>query len=260
MALPNLTTETMVALSDRWLDPKKQRDHFTALPLLTPLLSLVEAAHGDLVAKQKRGLAVDEAIAAIQREEARRDARHDRKIRGAFAVLSGFADLTDDPDKALALLDLRDRLLPIGLKATIRSYIDEAGDAKRLPSRLDEASKALLHKMPTPDGPLHFHVDAWTAEAAQIGILEERRDSFLQDDLSGGGGPTAGEMTRARNEWIRVARAVESNLALEHGATPEVVESLLGPLRRAEARADQRRSGAMDDGAEEAGAALAGPG
>ena len=53
MSLLNLTTETMVTLSARWLDPRKLREPFTALPLIVPLLPVLQQAHDDLIAKQK---------------------------------------------------------------------------------------------------------------------------------------------------------------------------------------------------------------
>jgi hypothetical protein len=47
-------------------------------------------------------------------------------------------------------------------------------------------------------------------------------------------------MLNAKNTWIRAARAIESNLALEKGATPAIVERLLGRLHLEEAKADRR--------------------
>lgn len=250
MSLLNLTSETMVTLSERWLDAKKHRKVLTALPLLAPLVPVLQKAHGDLVAKQKMGSAITAEIVTVQKQQAERDARHDRKIRGSHAVLTGFADLADDPEQARLLLDLRDRLLPIGLKATMRSYVDEAGDATRLPARLDDASKKLLARLPTPQGPLGDHVAAWTDEAREIGALEEQRDHLNHRLAAGEGGPSAAEVLQARNAWIRVVRALESNLALSPEASDETLEKLLGPLRRAELKADRRRgaSGPQDDG------------
>jgi hypothetical protein len=247
MSLLNVTTETMVTLSDRWTDPKKQRKQLTALALLAPLVPVIQRAHDDLLSKQQTGSAIHAQIATLQKEQAARDKRHDRKIRGTHSVLSGFADLTDDPGSAQALLDLRDRLLPIGNRATLRSYTDEAGDAKRLPSRLDDASRKLLAKLPTPDGPLQSHVDAWLEEAKQLGLQEEQREHLTQQLEAGNGGPTAAEVVQARNAWIRAARAIEANLALDPKADAETIEKILGPLRRAEAKADRRRGSARDE-------------
>jgi len=252
MSLLNLTTETMVTLSARWLDPKRLRNSLTALPLIVPLLPVLQQVHDDLISKQRTTSAAEKELADLQAEETRRDARHDRKVRGVHGFLSGLADLTDDPEAARALLDLRDRLLPIGIQAVTRSYVDEAGDAERLPARLDAAAKALLAKLQTPDGPLQVHVDAWIEEAKQLGVLEERREHLAEQIAGGAGGPTGAEVASARHAWIRVVRAIESNLALDSKADPATVEKILGPLQRAEAKADRRRGASKDGGADDA--------
>ena len=242
MSLVNLTTETMVILSGALLDPKKKpRKQLTSLPLLVPLVPVLQRAHDSLVETQEAGSAIEAEVAAIQAEEAKRDQRHDRKIRGTHGVLTAFAELTDDAELATRLLDLRDRLLPIGTRAVGRSYVDEAGDAKRLPARLDPASRKLLSKLPVADGPLQSHVDAWLEEAGQLGALEERRDDLSRRLATGEGSVTAAQVVAARNAWIRAVRAIEANLMLDPKATPDMTETLLGPLRRAEAKADRRR-------------------
>lgn len=249
MSLLNLTTETMVTLSARWLDPKRLRKSLTALPLIAPLVPVLERAHVDLISKQRTTSAVEKELAEIQAEEMRRDTRHDRKVRGVYGFLGSLAELAEDAAAAAALLDLRDRLLPIGVQAVTRSYVDEAGDAERLSARLDAASKKLLAKTQTPDGPLQMHVDVWLEEARQLGALEERRDQLSKAIAGGAGGPTQQEVASARHAWIRVVRAIESNLALEPKADAETVEQILAPLRRAESKADRRRTskGVIDD-------------
>lgn len=243
MSLNNLTTETMVILSDILLHPKKRRGYLTALPLLVPLIPVLQAAHDNLLAKQKTTSALEAELADLQEEQARRDKRHDRKIRGSHTVLTGFAEQTDNPELARRVLDLRDRLLPNGISAVTRSYVDEAGDAQRLPSRLDPASRELLAALPTADGPLADHVNAWLEEAAQIGALEERRLQ-IKEQLASGDRPTAAEVVAARNAWIRAVRAIETNLALDPTIDPEIVEKILGPIRRAETKAERRRAAA----------------
>lgn len=248
MSLLNLTTETMVVQSERWLDPKRLRKALTALPLLLPLVPVLQQVHDDLLSKQRLSSALDKELAALQAEEARRDGRHDRKVRGSFTYLSALAEMTDDADTTAALLDLRDRLVPIGPTAITRSYVDEAGDAKRLPARLDDASKKLLGKLQTPDGALQVHVDAWIEEAQALGALEERREHLEKQLKTGGGSATAADVVTARNAWIRVVRAMESNLALEPKADAETIEKILGPLRRAEAKADRRKGAPKGNG------------
>src|SRR5262245_11783215 len=103
MSLLNLTTETMVILSGLLLDPKKLRKPLAALPLLAPLVPVLQQAHDDLLAKQRTASGLDVEMASIQKEEAERDERHDRKIRGTHGALTAFAELADDPELARAL-------------------------------------------------------------------------------------------------------------------------------------------------------------
>lgn len=241
MSLVNLTTETMVVQSERLLDPKKVKKTLTSLPLIQMLVPVLQKAHDDLHSKQRKVPAAAKELKKLREEELTRDGRHDRKLRGTYSYLTGLSDLTDDPEIAAEVLDLRDRLVPKGLSATTRSYVDEAGDAKMLPSRLDAASKKLLGKLQTPDGALQVHVDAWVEEAQQLGVLEERREQLEKDLKGGGGGPTAAEVVAARHAWIRAVRAIETNLALVPDITDETIDTILGPLRRAEMKADRRK-------------------
>lgn len=241
MALLNLTTETMVMVADQWLDAKKQRKLLTSLPLVAPLVPILEKARDDLMAKQQTGSSISAQIGVIQKEQATRDKRHDRKLRGTHGLLTALADLADDEESVQGLLDLRDRLIPIGPRATQRSYLDQAGDAKLLPSRLDAASTKLLGKVPTPDGALQVHVDAWLEEAHTLGVLEEKREVLAQQVAEGEQGPSRAETLEARHAWIRAVRALEANLALDQKATEDQVEAILRPLRRAEAKADRRK-------------------
>lgn len=247
MSLVNLTTETMVVQSERLLDPKRLKKTLTSLPLIQMLVPVLQQAHDDLHAKQRKVPAAAKELKKLREEELTRDTRHDRKLRGAYNYLTGLADMTDDPETAAAVLDLRDRLVPKGLSATGRSYVDEAGDAKMLPSRLDAASKKLLGKLQTPDGALQEHVDAWIEEAQQLGALEERREQLEKELKDGSGGPTAAEVVAARNAWIRAVRAIETNLALVPDITDETIDTILGPLRRAEVKADRRRAASKSE-------------
>lgn len=68
MSLLSLTTETMVTLSERWVDPDKDRKHLTALPLLAPLVPVLQQAHEGLLSKQRTGSAITAEIARNRQE------------------------------------------------------------------------------------------------------------------------------------------------------------------------------------------------
>jgi hypothetical protein len=243
----------MITISGPWLDPEKERPVFTALPLLAALLPIVGEAHEGLLNAQRRGAGLQQQIKALIDKGVELDTRHDRKMRGAYNYLGSIDEMTDDPALAAAVRELRDRLVPAGLKATIRSYTDQAGDARMLPSRLDEASRKLLRELETPEGPLSDVVDDWIATALELEKVDAQRVELEKLAKSGADGITSRDVLNARNAWIRAVRAVETNLELEKGATDEIVDRLLGRLRREEAKAE-RRARKAGAGGEAAGA------
>ncbi len=138
--------------------------------------------------------------------------------------------------------------MPLGLMETRRSYVDQVGDAQLLPGRLDDAARALLASIITPEGPLQSHVDQWVAAAAELGRLEERR-AQLESQRSTGPEASPGEVYAARLAWMRVMRSVIELLEVDPQATPEIKARLLAPLRRAEAQAGRRGGGSdVEDG------------
>ena len=139
MALKNLSNETMLALSASWTDPERERPALEA-SVAAPLLPKLDAAHEGLVATAQPA-AVSEAereLSELQAKEAEVDRVHDRKLRGTYYLLTGLAELADDPGVADSRLALRDALFPAGLAATQRTYLEEAGDVEALPRRLDD--------------------------------------------------------------------------------------------------------------------------
>ncbi|MCG8419246.1 MAG: hypothetical protein MJE77_15030 [Proteobacteria bacterium] len=245
MAFRNLTAETMATISERWLDPERDREILAKLSVLAPLLPLIEERHQALISGQHIGSAMKAEIETVRTKQQTLDVKHDRKIRGTHYMLTGLAELADDADQAAAFLDLRDRLLPEGRSATNRSYVDQAGDALRLPGRLDESDRKQLDQVPTPWGNLGNEVDAWTEAATEIGQLEEQRIELERNADSDA--VTPAQARQAMNNWIRIARAVENNLDVAPGATDEIRDRILGPLYRAEERADRKRAAGDDN-------------
>jgi hypothetical protein len=260
MGFRNFSLQTMVNISGPWLDPEQDRGVFSSFPLLSVLLPTIEEAHAGLLGTQRIGPTSPQRIKEFMDRAAALDATHDRKLRGAYGFLTSLAEMADDAYLASSLLDLRDRLAPAGLRATMRSYAEQAGDAKLLPSRLDTASKKLLGKLKTPEGTLSDIVDAWVAAALELEQVDAQR-AKLAEESPADGGVTPRAAVNARNAWIRAVRAVESNLALEKAATEAIVERLLGRLRREEARADRRGGAARkpDDAGGEAPAGESAP-
>jgi hypothetical protein len=243
MAIRNLTPQAMVNVSAKMLDPQQDRKIFTSLPLLAPLLPSLEEAHQGILTTQIKGSTIQQRIKALMARCTELDTRHNTKMRGTYNYLTALADLTEDPVLAAAILDLRDRLIPVGLTAVTRSYTEKAGDAKLLPARLDESSTKLLKTLTTPEGPLANAVDAWTSAALELEKVDAERRQLTLELAADDDGITGRDVMNAKNAWIRVIRAVETNVALDKAATPEMVEQLLGRLQLEEEKADRRMAG-----------------
>jgi hypothetical protein len=239
MSYRDLSTEKMVQLSGPWVDPKRQRKAIESLPLAAALLPAIDEAHHGLLTIQSTQRAPRTSLAALQGEQTTRDKRHDRKMRGTINLLGALADLADDADASEQYLTLRDHLCPDGLKGITKSYDEEAGAAKLLPGRLDDADRKLLGKIAIPGGKLADAVDAWTTEAEALGVLEAQKVALLRQE-SEGEGVRKSDVQRARNQWIRSVRALEANLLLTPKGA-EVAGDLLESLHEAEAQAGRKR-------------------
>lgn len=253
MALKNLSTATMLALSSQWLDPKRGRKALEAHPRASAYVPDLEAVSHALLATESAPEAGGSTkLAQLTEEGVQLDQRHDRKARGLNLVLTGLAELSDDPDEARGYLELRDLLLPEGVAVTQRSYRDEAGNTQIVEARLEQlpAARALLHAIPLPHGrTLDAAAVHWFETGRDLGKLEARRDVLLHErDASKATQPRVNPID-ARNRWGRVTRALLAALDLDDSPDEALARHVVGPLRRAEAQADRRQSGhpAEDD-------------
>jgi hypothetical protein len=235
MAYKTLTTPTMVTITGAWLDEEHEKPLIAALPQAGPLLAGAEKAHKGLVLTQKAGGKVNEKAVALQKQQEILDVLHDRKSRGIYNALTAFADLADDADAAAAILGVRDRLYPQGLRLVQWSYTDEAGDAELVDKRLTKTDKALLKQLPAPGGTLADEHKAQVKAAKKLGELEKEKIALLATAPS----TTGIDVVRARNLWIRTVTAFVAVLALEDLSDADRAR-ILGPLEEAERKADRR--------------------
>lgn len=247
MALKNLSPAAMVSVSSAWVDPARDRPAIQSLPLVAPVLPALDQVHGDLLSKQHLRVSLESEIASIIGAEAGADGTHDRCKRGVHTYLSAMAELARDPLRVAAYLDLRDRLMPLGLMETRRPYLEEVGDAEALPARLDASTRTFLESIVTPEGPLQSYVNEWIGAAGELGRLERRR-AEIEAQRAAGQSVSAAKAHAAKLTWIRVVRAMLNLIEIDPAATPEIKDRILTPLYRAEAQADRRLRGPVDDG------------
>ena len=249
MAMRYIRPETMIMISNQWLT--ELRSLLEAIPLTVPLVPLIERIHAELMAKQSLRSALDAQLAVLQERMTLLDLLHDRKMRGTYLILSGLAEAANDPAQAALLLTLRDHLFPEGLLAVNRSYVDQAGDAHRLPARLSPAQEQLLAALVTPDGTLDQYVEQWRTAAVELAQLEGERATLLEQRARGEGATTPEQAREATLQWMRVAQTLENSLLLDPTATDDARARILAPLQRAELQARRRRNRAGAPDAEQ---------
>lgn len=250
MALKDLTPRQMVNITAAWIDPERERPRLLSLKRCSVLLDDIEAAHEGVLKTHRKQKKTNDELAEIQEKQVALDQRHDRKARGTHAVLTGFADLADDPEDAALYLEIRDQLFEDGLKFTLASYADEAGEVRLARERLTPESKAALKALPTPGGNLLKAVQAWFAAGDELGKLDARRARLEAEAKQAPVEHPRGGQLQARNRWIRVVRSVLQMLELEQ-VDAETERHLLAPLQRELAKAERRQSGGKDDGADD---------
>ncbi|MFO0587688.1 MAG: hypothetical protein U0441_09115 [Polyangiaceae bacterium] len=216
-----------------------------AIETAAPLLSRVQKAHEGLKKSQAQPQQIPEKLQEIQKKQAELDKLHDRKGRGSYLVLSGFAELVDDPEMAADILALRDKIFDpaIGLRVLQASYAEEAGEVVLLEERLDDADLSLLKKMPCPKGSLLDAHHARVTAGKKLGSLEHEKNTLQSDQGSAPGEVTMpADVLRARNAWIKAARALVQVLDLDDLDAPTRAK-IVSPLEEAERKADSRAAG-----------------
>jgi hypothetical protein len=233
MALKNLSSEEMAAVSGAWVDAANPASGALAkIERLQALIPQVKERHAEvLTVLPVRGQDPDrEALIARATEL---DAVHDGLAGAIYGYLSAIAQLTDD---GAELIDLRDQLMPDGLGAIVQAtYRGQAGYAAALSKRMNASLRRELKELALPDGTLLDKVEAWIAAALALGELEEgrARNEAARPRLD------SAQVVIARNGWIRVANALQAVAQLAE-LEPGVDGLLFGPLRDAELTADLR--------------------
>lgn len=249
MSLRDVSTPTMVSVSGGWLDPKKgSRKEIESIPAAAALLPVIQAAHEGLLRTQAQDDSPSPALVENRRSALKKDNIHDRKGRGLFLVLSGFAELVDDESLSAEYLALRDKIfLPAtGLRILGASYVDEAGEVELVEQRVTAEDRAQLKKLPYPEGKLLDAHNARVEAGRALGNLERERTTLEAEAEDAESAIAPADVLIARNTWIKAARALA--MVIDVAAPSDAVRlKILKPLDDAERRADGRASAPATD-------------
>lgn len=249
MAAKNLLSAEMLAVSEQWVAVKGVRALFERQALIAAMLPMIESAHQGILDAQRVGEpgAEEKELAELTVKGAETDLLHDRKGRGVWKVLDGLADLADSTEESAAFIALRDRVLPEGLSMLQATWAAESGNAQRVERELeDEAFAKTLAGVALPLKKRATLLDAVKVHASagrRLGVIEARRGALEEQAKAAKaseGAASSSALVKARNQWIRVANAVLSNIELIPDLDAEARSSIVGHYLRVEQTADRR--------------------
>jgi hypothetical protein len=240
--LKNLSNSAMIGATEGWVDPNKERPVLEKIPEVAGYLGRLDGARGGLIDCQvsQDKTETDKKLKEMSEKAAGLDSRHDTLARGIHAVLEGNALLASD-DQADKITNLRTRLFPEGMSAVNRTYLEEAGEIEMAKGRLGDDSRELLAAIPFMGGNLQAAVDDWFATGVALGNLERDRTQMAEAAQSAEG-VTRSDVVDARNQWIRVVRAIIAGLELAEGVEETTMATILQPLKSATEKAGSKSS------------------
>ena len=244
-----LTTGEMFQVSEPWLTPGAKRDAVLAVPAIAAMLPSLEEAHLALAPPiPDAGLPARLSTLTVEGETL--DSSHDNGMRGFYGFVGGMIRLARTEATRVALISLRNQVLPEGQDGARKTYRGEAGEAALLEQRLQE-NPALVTQLDAiivhVDGgiPLGTFVREWMRDAKRLGEVDSERAALVEAGALPGELPpvTRQDARSARANWTRQVRAMLS-IADAIKLSDEAHASIFGDLEAAQEIARKReRSG-----------------
>jgi hypothetical protein len=244
--LKSLSSPAMVASTEGWVTPGPVHTALSGIEEVSGFLGKMSSARDGLLNVQVTEVVTPEmrALKALSDEASTLDATYDRQYRSLYHVLFGNQLAASDEADQDAMASLLKRMFPKGLRMVNTTFLEESGEASLAKQRITEADRGLLAQIPAWNGTALSLVEAWIATGEKLGDVERRRAQLAEQVASSSNTVSQSDVLTARNQWIRVVRAILSGLALTDDVDEQTLSTILQPLRNAvDKAADRRRSG-----------------
>jgi hypothetical protein len=145
-----------------------------------------------------------------------------------------------DAERATAVAQASQTVLPRGKTHTMASYLDEAGHAQAIGAALDThpTLSSQLDALALPGGSVLRVVQDWVAAGKELGAVEAKRQDLVKESA-----PTAAQLrVLARGRWQKLVSALRDTVALRDDLDDARRAWLLSPLTDALQNAAQRRT------------------
>ncbi len=233
MPLRRLTANEMIQLSNPWVN-RHSDDHqrLQAIPEIAALLPYLEDAHQRLVSALPAYL--PDPLKQLSLEASRVDLLHDSLARGIYTAMSGFIMLSTDQELIGQVKHLLKVIFPEGLSIIQRPYREEASEGALVDARVGAEDRAVLARLPLPEGDVKMAFENWMSVARRLGKIEDQRAKEAQRVAR----VATADLVKARNKWIRAVTALVSYLdLLPH---EEAVVAIINRIRNIEHHSEQQ--------------------
>ena len=248
----------MVAISEIWLDPKKDRPLLEKYPSLAGFLPVLASVHNELLRLRETPSQVMAKLEAVSAEAMKANTAFDGLAREFYNGLTAWIMISKAESK-VTLEKIRDLLFPDGLSVVKLPWFHKSGVVEMAVSRMTPETAALLEELSTNDSNLSDLFDAWVAAGQKLGELERQR--MLISDAEKADAVTRSDILKAKRKWVHAARTLISLLELDSDISDDVRTRLLQPLQEEEERyALKHAAGADDEDSDEDGASGDGEG
>ncbi len=223
-SLKALTTTQMLEISKRCLI--EQRAELQKVSETHGALALLERAHRRLEAANLQSPEQAEAMRALTIELGKLDLVHDRRVRGIYYMLTALGEAIDDELLARKYTLLRDVLLPAGLNTTLLRYEEQIRAALDVRKNLTSEHREMLSwvKIPSSRGTLLDQVESWWMSAEALDEVWQKRQALREE--SGEDYGSAGDLLRARHQWIGALRVLAAALEASTLSQDEIIALL----------------------------------
>jgi predicted DNA-binding protein len=244
MSLRYLTTETMLHLTQGWLDPQGGLPILEKHDLTRGLLDRLRSNRTAMMTASRLSNEWEQQLEALSKEQAVLDQAHDQQVRGMYLILSAMAELAEDSTMATELLELRDWLFPQGLELIRKSYVEESGHSGHIEEELSPERRKKLKtigwKFSKYETNLLQEVDRWLDAGRELGKKENEKLQVQSQREENKDQNISPSINLVRKEWVRLTQALRSNLELLEDISNSERKIVLGMLDKQEQDSDKR--------------------
>ena len=249
MTLVALSIAIMIAITDGWVDPKKDRPLLETYPLLAGILPIMSALYHELLRVAVISSDFEERVRVLSEKAAAVNDEFDDACRTFHSVLTSLA-LVSGAERRALVEKVRDTLMPDGLAIIKLSYLEKSGIAETVLSQMKPEWQEMFEGINLDGQSLFQLFSKWTSAGQALGDISRQRSQLV--DPNRNGEVTAGDAQKVRYKWVRTVHVLVRMLELESDIPEDVRYRLLQPLRDAEAQyASKRNRNSNEDDSDE---------